>query len=68
MLAVGSGRKVALYCMKYRGMSPAEAVAEACKVDHWSEVPIYRASLKSPQPELWVPRAAKAVKMKSGAR
>lgn len=45
-LAVGSGRKVAMYCMKYLGMQPPEAVHEACKVDHWSEVPIYTASLK----------------------
>lgn len=41
LLAVGSGRKVALYCMKYLHMSPAEAVAEACKIDHWSNIPIY---------------------------
>lgn len=44
-MAVGSGRKVALYCMKYLGLSPAEAVREACRVDAWSEVPIYMASI-----------------------
>lgn len=58
-LAVGSGRKVAMYCMKYLGMSPAEAVNEACKVDHWSEVPIYRASLKTMKVERWHPKPAK---------
>lgn len=55
VLAVGSGRKVALYCMKFLGMSPAEAVREACKVDHFSEVPIYTASLKDPSVRVWTP-------------
>jgi len=38
--AIGSGAKVALYCMRYLNMSPAEAVREACKVDHHSELPV----------------------------
>ncbi|HUT03316.1 MAG TPA: hypothetical protein VM163_05440 [bacterium] len=45
--AIGSGAKVALYCMKILGMSPAEAVREACKVDHHSELPIYVVSLNT---------------------
>jgi hypothetical protein len=55
MLALGSGRKVALYCMRYLKMSPAEAVREACKVDHHSELPVYRASLAGMEVELWKP-------------
>lgn len=55
VLAVGSGRKVALYCMKYLRMSPAEAVREACKVDHFSESPIYTASLAHPKVTRWQP-------------
>lgn len=58
-LAVGSGRKVAMYCMKVLRMSPAEAVREACKMDHWSEVPIYTASLKDPRVVRWVPKKKK---------
>jgi len=59
MLAVGSGRKVAMYCMKYLRMTPAEAVAEACKVDHFSATPIYVASLTAPKVCRWVPRPKK---------
>ena len=55
VLAVGSGRKVALYCMKYLGMSPAEAVREACKVDMWSDAPIYTATLADPVVRRWEP-------------
>lgn len=55
MLAVGSGRKVAMYCMRYLKMSPAEAVREACRVDHYSEVPVYRASLAHPKVTRWTP-------------
>lgn len=55
VLAVGSGRKVALYCMRYLGMSPAEAVREACRVDHFSNVPIYTASLSDPRVQRWAP-------------
>ncbi len=58
-LAVGSGRKVAMYCMKFLGMSPAEAVREACRVDHWSEVPIYSARLADMKVERWQPRRMK---------
>lgn len=54
-LALGSGRKVALYCMKYLHMSPAEAVREACKVDHHSELPIYTAALADLEVRLWKP-------------
>lgn len=57
MLALGSGRKVALYCMKYLRMSPAEAVREACKVDHHSELPIYTASLADLKVRRWKPAA-----------
>lgn len=59
MLAVGSGRKVALYCMKYLHMSPAEAVREACRIDHHSEVPIYTASLADLKVRRWSPPAKK---------
>jgi hypothetical protein len=51
----GSGRKVAYYCMKYLGMSPAEAVREACKVDHYSELPIYHALLSDLEIVQWKP-------------
>jgi hypothetical protein len=30
---IGSGRKIAIYCMRYLGMDPTQAVHEACKVD-----------------------------------
>lgn len=53
LLAVGSGRKVALYCMRYLKMSPAEAVREACKVDHYSASPIYCGSLTNPKIVEW---------------
>lgn len=56
VLAVGSGRKVALYCMKYLRMSPAEAVREACRVDHSSEIPVYTASLVAPKVVRWIPK------------
>lgn len=55
-LAVGSGRKVAMYCMKYLRMSPAEAVREACKIDDFSEGPIYTATLVNPKIVKWVPK------------
>ena len=48
-ISLGSGRKVALYCMKVLGMSPAEAVREACKADSWSGLPIYSATLADKQ-------------------
>lgn len=57
-LSVGSGRKVAMWCMKYGGMSPAQAVREACRVDHYSEVPIYTASLGDPRVRPWKPKRA----------
>lgn len=38
--AIGSGRKVALYCMRYLNMSPEQAVKEACKVDHHTREPV----------------------------
>lgn len=59
LMAIGTGRKVALYCMRYLGMSPAEAVAEACKVDDFSGPPIYTASLKSPFVRRWSPSRKK---------
>ncbi len=64
VLAVGSGRKVALYCMKYLGMSPAEAVREACKVDCWSDIPIYHATVKSRVVARWEPGPASKPKAK----
>lgn len=45
-MAIGSGRKVAMYCMKYLKLSPADAVREACRVDAWSKPPIFVADLK----------------------
>lgn len=54
-IAIGSGRKVAMYCMKYLKMSPAQAVAEACKVDSHTDHPIYVASLDDPVPRRWAP-------------
>ena len=68
VLAVGSGRKVALYCMKHASprLSPAEAVRAACLVDHYSSVPIYRARLDALKVERWKPepkpRAPKALR------
>lgn len=38
--AIGSGGKVALYCMRYLKMTPAQAVAEAEKVDAFTKGPI----------------------------
>jgi len=61
-LAVGSGRKVAYYCMKYLGMPPAEAVREACKVDNWSGAPIYVASLRTATVKRWTPTRSKPKK------
>jgi hypothetical protein len=58
-LAIGSGRKVAMYCMKEMGMSPAEAVREACKVDHFSELPIYHAKLSDRVVKRWTPTKTK---------
>lgn len=44
--AVGSGGDVALYCMRIRGMGPARAVAEACKIDPYSAEPVVTERLK----------------------
>lgn len=44
--AVGSGAKVALYCMRHLGMSPLKAVAEAAKVDAFTKGPFFSESLK----------------------
>lgn len=60
MVAVGSGRKVALYCMKYLGMSPAQAVAEAAKVDEWTDVPVYHVTLPDMQIVRWTAPKKKA--------
>ena len=38
--AVGSGRKVALYCMRHLNMNPKESVEQACLIDHWSNGPV----------------------------
>lgn len=58
VLAVGSGRKVAMHCMLYElpRKSPAEAVMAACRVDHYSSVPIYTASLERMKLERWKPQ------------
>jgi hypothetical protein len=61
MLAVGSGRKVALYCMKHLRMTPAEAVREACRMDDFSDLPIYVASLERPKVVRWNPPKRKKV-------
>lgn len=58
-MAVGSGRKIALMCMLEFKMSPAEAVAYACKYDDYSDSPIYVSSLAEPTPKLWKPKFAK---------
>lgn len=55
-IAVGSGRKVAMYCMRVLGMSPAEAVREACRVDDWSDLPVYTASLSGMTVQKWAPK------------
>lgn len=55
-MAVGSGRKVALYCMKYLKMSPREAVGQACLVDKYSGPPIYVASLRRNCVTKWNPK------------
>ena len=39
-MAIGSGRKVALYCMRILGMSPEQAILEAAKVDHHTRPPV----------------------------
>lgn len=39
-MAIGSGRKVALYCMRFLGMTPEQAVHEAAKVDHHTRAPV----------------------------
>lgn len=39
-MAVGSGRKVALYCMRVLKMSPEAAVLEASKMDEWTKPPV----------------------------
>lgn len=38
--AIGSGGKVALYCMRYLGMTPGKAVEEAAKVDAYTKGPV----------------------------
>lgn len=38
--ASGSGRLVALYCMQVLNLTPAQAVAEAAKVDSWTGGPV----------------------------
>lgn len=55
MLAIGSGAKVAMYCMKFLKMSPAQAVAEAAKVDDWTDVPVYSAALVDRKIQRWSP-------------
>ena len=55
-IAIGSGRKVAMYCMKILGMSPAEAVREACRVDDFTDMPIYTVSLTDLAIKLWRPK------------
>ena len=52
-IALGSGRKVAMFCMKYLGYNPVEAVDAACKADHWTDHPIYHASLAKPTVRKW---------------
>ena len=54
-IAVGSGRKVAMRCMA-AGMSPAEAVYEACKADDFSDYPIYHATLRDRTVREWHPK------------
>lgn len=61
-IAIGSGAKVAMYCMKHLGMSPAEAVNEACKACDWTAAPIYVASLADPVLRKWVPSKRKGRK------
>lgn len=39
-MAIGSGRKVALYCMRVLGYGPERAVHEAAKVDHHTQAPV----------------------------
>lgn len=40
--AIGSGRKVARYCMEELGMDPVQAVFKACEYDKpWSNPPVY---------------------------
>jgi ATP-dependent protease HslVU (ClpYQ) peptidase subunit len=43
---IGSGGKVALYCMRELKMTPAQAVAEAAKVDAYTRAPIITMKLK----------------------
>lgn len=45
-MAVGSGRKVALYCMRVLKMTPAQAVFEASKMDEWTKPPVIELKLK----------------------
>jgi len=63
VLAVGSGRKVALHCMLHETprKSPAEAVMAACRVDHYSSVPIYRVRLDTLKLERWKPAPRRRV-------
>lgn len=59
VLAIGSGAQVAMWCMKYAGMSPAEAVHAACQADDYTDVPIYTASLADPVVRVWKPTKEK---------
>lgn len=49
-MAIGSGRKVALYCMRILHMTPAKAVFEASKVDHHTRPPVHTVPLIKPKP------------------
>lgn len=44
-MAIGSGRKVALYCMKHLKMPPEQAVLESSKVDRYTKPPIHTEKL-----------------------
>ena len=44
--AVGTGAKVALYAMRVLDLAPAQAVAEACRIDDYSRPPITVMPLK----------------------
>jgi hypothetical protein len=40
VFAIGSGRKVAMYCMRYEKKSPEQAVKAACLVDDGTREPV----------------------------
>jgi hypothetical protein len=54
--AIGSGGPIALYLMRFQGMSPPAAVREACRVDEASEPPVYVATLRDHEIRQWRPR------------